>query len=133
MLTRANRTLDSILASPLRWLLGGLALTLLFASFIPRLELRTDGSALEPVASEAVRLTDLHRDHFDEREQVLLLFSAAANEPPVESPAGLRALKAIHEGLDRLPGLGGAGVSSLASLVDVVADGDDSDRWRWWY
>jgi len=123
--TLASRTLESSLALPVRWLLAGLGITLFFASFIPRLELRTDGSALEPLGSEAVRLTDLHRDRFHEREQVLLLFSATANGPSVESPRGLRALKAVHEGLDALPGLGGARVSSLVNLVDVAADGDE--------
>lgn len=125
MLTPASRLLESTFAQPLRWLMAGLGLTLLFASFLPSLKLSTDGSALEPVDSGAVRLTELHRDQFYEREHVLLLLSAVGDGPPVESVRGLRLLKTIHDGLDSLASLGGASVRSLASLVDVVSDGDE--------
>jgi predicted RND superfamily exporter protein len=69
-----------------------------------------------------VHLTRADREAFHERDQVLVLLSAAAGGPGVESPDGLRALRSLHDALDSIPGLEGATVQSLANLRDVVSD-----------
>ncbi|MBW2274103.1 MAG: MMPL family transporter [Deltaproteobacteria bacterium] len=112
----------SAAARPLSWLVSiGLA-TLAVAALVPRLELRTDGAALNPSGSASVRFTEADREAFHEREQVLILLSAAPGGPGVESSEGLRALRSLHDALDSIPGLEGATVQSLATLRDLVSD-----------
>jgi len=109
---------------PLRWLLPIGLMTLALAALLPGLELRTDGAALHPIGSAAVLWTEADRDAFHEREQVLVLMRSESGGPAVASPVGLRALRALHEELDSIPGLAGATVESLASLSDLVSDPD---------
>jgi len=111
----------------MRWFIPlGLA-TLAFAALIPSLEIRTDGSALNPIGSESVLFTEADREAFHEREQVLVLISARGDGPLLESREGFRALVALHDQLESMPELGSASVQSLANLEDIVADPERLD------
>ncbi len=112
----------SVLFRPVRLLLFVLALTLIPASALPRLELRTDGAALHPTGNPVVEATRKDRGVFHDPEQVILLLSSRAAGPAVESAAGFRTVRRLHYALGKLPAVEARRVRSLFSLLDPPPD-----------
>lgn len=98
-------------------------LTLGLAERLPRLELRTDGAALHPEGDRTVERTARDRRAFEDPEELILLLTSRPGGPAVASAAGLRALRAVHDGVAALPGVRAGEVRSAASLVDVATSG----------
>ena len=113
-----SRLTSVCLARPRVTLLTGLLIALLFASGLPRLELRTDGRALYPSGNRVVQQSEADAERFREPDQVILLISARPGGPPVASAAGLRFLKDVDRHLRTLPVVDGGNVRSLASLLE---------------
>lgn len=112
------RPADACLARPRVTLLTGLLVAVLFASGLPRLDLRTDGRAIYPSRNPVVRQSAADAERFREPDQVILLISARPGGPPVASPAGLRFLDDVDRHLRTLPVLEASKVRSLASLLE---------------
>lgn len=106
------------LAKPRATWLVGLLVTLLLASGLPLLELRTDGRAIYPKNNPIVERTEGDTETFRDPHQVIVLVSSRQGGMPVASAAGFQALKAIDLSLRDLPAIRGSGVRSLASLKD---------------
>jgi predicted RND superfamily exporter protein len=90
----------------------------LFASGLPRLELRTDGRAIYPSGNRIVQQSAADAERFREPDQVILLISARPGGPPVASAAGLRFLQEVDRHLRALPVVDAGKVRSLASLLE---------------
>ncbi len=114
-----ERLIVAILRRPALSLLGTVVATVVLASGLTRLELRTDGAAIYPEDNAIVRETESDRDAFYDPQQVITLISSRPEGPLVASPEGFRFVKQIHRSLARTPGVYGDGVHSLASLLDV--------------
>ncbi|HKI03410.1 MAG TPA: MMPL family transporter [Thermoanaerobaculia bacterium] len=113
-----SRLTDVCLARPRTTLLAGLLVALLFASGLPRLELRTEGRAIYPAGNGVVKQSEADAERFRDPDQVILLISARPGGPPVASVAGLNFLKGIDRHLRALPVVDGGNVRSLASLLE---------------
>src|SRR3954469_6454603 len=87
-----------------------------------RLAIRVDGEALYPEGDATVERTLADRQRFDEPQQVIVLATSRPGGPPLASPAGLRELQRLHDGLKALPGVQFQGVRSLADLLEPPAD-----------
>lgn len=101
-------------AACLAWFTG---LGLLLAAGIVRLELRTDGAALLPDDSPAVRRTNADRQAFHDRDRVVVLVTGRAVRR-LDSREGLRYLERLHASLENVPGVVPVDVRSLASVLD---------------
>ncbi|HEX7182354.1 MAG TPA: MMPL family transporter [Thermoanaerobaculia bacterium] len=106
------------LSRPRVTLLVGLLVAVLFASGLPRLELRTDGRAIYPSGNRVVQQSEADAERFREPDQLILLVSARPGGPPVASAAGLLYLKEIDRHLRALPVVDADKVRSLASLLE---------------
>ncbi len=94
-------------------------LSVWFAVGLTRLELRTDGAAIYPEDNEIVEQTIEDRETFYDPQRVIILVSARDPESTLVTPDGLRYIKELHQSVQRLSGVYGDGVQSLASLLDV--------------
>ena len=106
------------LRRPVRALAGIALATSLLAPGLARLELRTDGAAIHPTGNQIVKHTEADSRFFGERDRVILLLTSRAEGPPVQSRAGLRFLKDLHDSLSALPGVDAARVRSVANFLD---------------
>ncbi|HSF40803.1 MAG TPA: MMPL family transporter [Thermoanaerobaculia bacterium] len=113
-----SRLTDVCLARPRATLLAGLLLAVLFASGLPRLELRTDGRALYPSGNRVIQQSEADAEKFRDPDPVVLLISAKPGGPPVASVAGLRFLEETDRHLRALPVVEAGSVRSLASLLE---------------
>src|SRR5262249_50870132 len=76
-----------------------LAATAFLALGLPRLQLRTAGAAIYPSNSPPVVASLRDRELFDDGLALILLVVAEPSTPPLTSPAGLRAIRQLHEEL----------------------------------
>jgi uncharacterized protein len=106
------------LARPLLVLALLAAGTAVAARGLFRLELRTDGAAVQPPGDPAVVRTLADRKAFLEADQVILLVTARRGGPRLDSAAGFRFLGRLQDTLARFPGVELAGVRSAATLID---------------
>ncbi len=111
-----------VLLHPARVLLLVLALTLIPASALPQLELRTDGAALHPTGNPIVEATREDRGLFHDPEQVILLLSSRDDGPALESAAGFRTVRRLHYSVGKLPAVERRRVRSLFSVLDPPPD-----------
>lgn len=109
---------DSASGHPRLWLAGVALVTALFAAALPRLEIRTDGAAIHPPGSAAVRATAADRTQFHDDDLVLILLRSRTGGAPVDSPAGLAFMQAAHDSLAALPGVDGPGIRSIRNWPD---------------
>ena len=113
-----SRLVGLCLARPRLALLAALLVTVLCASGLPRLELRTDGRAIYPSGNRVVEQSEADAERFREPDRVVLLISARPGGPPVASTAGLHVLREIDRHLRNLPVVNPESVRSLASLLE---------------
>jgi hypothetical protein len=116
------RLVEIAVGRPRLVLLVTAALSLVLAAGGLRLELRTDGAALEPQGDPVVERSARDRIRFRDPRTVLLVVSA--NErTPLASPRGFRFLRDLHSELRRLPVLRPGEILSLAGLPRIVRGG----------
>jgi predicted RND superfamily exporter protein len=116
------RLVEIAVGRPRLTLIATAALTLVFAAGGLRLEIRTDGKALEPQGDPVVEMSARDRARFRDPRAVLLVVNARA-QTPVASPQGFRFLRDLHADLRRLDVLRPAGILSLAGLPRIVSGG----------
>jgi uncharacterized protein len=97
-----------------------LALTLPFAVALPRLEIRTDGSALYPSPSPEVERLEWERRRFDDPEALVLVVAARPGGDGVLTPAGLAYLEFVTAEVAAVPGVRSDEVLSLANAPDLT-------------
>ena len=90
---------DSACMHPRVWLAGLGLITAALGAALPRLELRTDGAAIHPRDSGAVRASAADQIQFHDEDRVLVLIKSRAPGPAVDSPAGFAFLRAVHDSL----------------------------------
>ncbi len=93
-------------------------LTLLMATGLVQLELRTDGVALHPEGNAVIERSNVDRKRFVEHEQVILLLSALPGGPAVETRQGLELLRELHASLANVRGVSRWPARSFANLLD---------------
>ncbi|HEX7185412.1 MAG TPA: MMPL family transporter [Thermoanaerobaculia bacterium] len=104
---------------PVLCLTGMLLATGVFALGLLRLRLQTDGAALHPASNPVVARAAADREVFHDSDLLILLIAPRPGGPPVTSPQGFAFLREIDPALRGLPGVRGAGVRSLAGLLDL--------------
>ncbi len=102
------------LRHPARTLVAVALLTAAAAPGLARLELRTDGAALVPPRAAAVVYDREVRRRFDVRDPMVVVVRAERPEG-IFHPATLQRVRDLTAALARLPGIGPAGVTSLAT------------------
>jgi len=109
-----NSLSRAALRHPGRTLAAVALLTAAAAPGLARLELRTDGAALVPPRAAAVVYDREVRRRFDVRDPMVVVVRA---ERPggIFNPETLRRVRDLTAALARLPGIGPAGVTSLAT------------------
>ncbi len=104
---------------PVFCLTGTLLVTGVFALGLLRLRLQTDGAALHPASNPVVVRAAADREVFHDSDLLILLIAPRPGGPAVTSPQGFAFLREIDPALRSLPGVRGAGVRSLAGLLDL--------------
>lgn len=102
------------LRHPGRTLVAVVLLTAAAAPGVARLELRTDGAALVPPRAAAVIYDREVRRRFDVRDPMVVVVRVERPEG-ICNPETLRRVRDLTAALARLPGIGPAGVTSLAT------------------
>ena len=97
------------------------ALTVFFALALPRLEIRTDGAAIHPQDSPAVRATAVDQARFHDPNAVLVLLRSRQGGPRLTTRDGFAFLAEAHDSLAALPGVVGSGVRSVSAWPDPRA------------
>lgn len=109
---------------PRCWLLGGILLTVCFAAGIPRLELRTSGSALYPEENVVVDQSEADRILFEEPRHVVVLATCSTSHC-LATPKGFGFLRRVQSEIAALSAVRSDDVQSLASLLRVDQDGSN--------
>lgn len=108
------------------WLVLVLAVTALAVSWLPSLEVRTDGESLHPRDHPTVVLSRQDRERFYEPEQVILLAHLGEGRRRWDDAAGMALLARLQHDLQRLPEVDNHQVRSAATLLaPPTEDGED--------
>ena len=110
---------QAILDRPGASIVAVLAVTLVLAMGMTRLELRTDGAEIYPLENDVVAQTDLDREDFHDHQGVVCLITTRDGSVSLESQDGFRYIKEVTVSLRGLGGVRSDGVKSLATLLDV--------------
>ncbi|HYO14880.1 MAG TPA: MMPL family transporter, partial [Thermoanaerobaculia bacterium] len=108
------RLTRSAIGSPSRTLATALLVIALAAPGLARLELRMDGHALVPERDPAVVYDRTVREQFGVRDPLVVVVHAG-HPDGIFNPATLRTVRDLTAELGRLPGIGPAGLVSLAT------------------
>lgn len=113
-----ERWLSAILERPGGTLGVAAILTLVLGSGLLRLDLRTDGAAIQPQGNATVERTLADRETFLDREQAIVLLTSRPDGPSLESELGFRELVRLQRSLESLPSVDAEAIRSLATLLD---------------
>lgn len=102
---------------PAAWTAAWLGATAVMATALPGLEIATDGDSLRPARHEAVRRTAEDAVRFREPDLVVMLVTADAGAPRLDSAPGLALLAALSARLRRVPEIDGWRARSPATLL----------------